>query len=87
MIFQGGNMYIITVSYKRQKHEKNKPIPSTEYFKKITKAVGRDIDSLWSHGRAVVLRWERKSTKSADRILKILSKFRNVLVSCTEDGR
>lgn len=63
-------MYIITVRYKGKN--------DSEYNYKLEKAVGRHADSLHTNGRTTTIEWKRKSSKSVDRIITALSKFRRI---------
>lgn len=72
-------MYVITAQYKGRNDSK--------YNYKLEKTVGRDADSWFTNGRTTILKWERKSSKSVDRIITALSKFRKIEVTYCEDGR
>ncbi len=72
-------MYIITASYKGTNDMK--------YNLKIEKLVGRCADSWYTNGHGTTLRWERKSSKSVDRILTILNKLRKITAHYCKDSR
>lgn len=72
-------MYIIIARYSGKNDFK--------YNSKLQKSVGRDADSWFSNGRTTGLKWIRKSSKSVDRIIKALSKFRKITVTYCKDGR